>query len=122
MPHTYPAVDESFALLHAAGWSVGDVGVLTPSGPRWLVTGTNGENALHAEGVSQADAWAHAVEQAGPWGCWAARHERSSAGEQDPGRFPFPGGGPRCGGAGGPGAAVDAAGRRKRRPPRADQT
>src|SRR5262245_56702138 len=59
-----PTVDESFAQLHAAGWSVGDVRLLAPSGPRWLVTGTNGENALRAEGDSQAEAWAQAVEQA----------------------------------------------------------
>jgi hypothetical protein len=38
-----PAVDESFALLHAAGWSVGDVRVRTAAGARWLVTGTNGD-------------------------------------------------------------------------------
>ncbi len=59
-----PTVDDSFARLHAAGWSVGDVRVLTASGPRWLVTGTNGENALRAEGVLQAGAWARACEQA----------------------------------------------------------
>jgi hypothetical protein len=35
----YPAVDESRARLHAAGWSVGDVG--TAGG--WFVSGTNGD-------------------------------------------------------------------------------
>ncbi len=59
-----PGPDESFAQLHAAGWSMGDVRILTPSGPRWLVTGTKGENALRAEGVSQAEALARACEQA----------------------------------------------------------
>jgi hypothetical protein len=36
-----PRVDESFARLHRAGWSVGDVGVLTAEGPVWCVGGTN---------------------------------------------------------------------------------
>jgi hypothetical protein len=31
-------------MLHAAGWSVGDVVLLTGEGPIGLVTGTNGEN------------------------------------------------------------------------------
>jgi hypothetical protein len=35
--------DDFFARLHAAGWSVGDVRQLTPAGPRWLVSGTNGD-------------------------------------------------------------------------------
>src|SRR5262249_54833510 len=64
IPRASPTSDESFARLHAAGWSVGDVRILTPSGPLWLVTGTNGENAVNAEAVSQAEAWARACEQA----------------------------------------------------------
>ena len=40
---TYPPADESFAHLHAAGWSVGDARILTADGPRWLVSGTNGD-------------------------------------------------------------------------------
>jgi hypothetical protein len=42
---SYTAVDQSFARLHAAGWSVDDVRLLTAEGPCWLVSGTNGENA-----------------------------------------------------------------------------
>jgi hypothetical protein len=56
---TYPSVDESFARLHAAGWSVGDTGTAT----RWLVCGGNGENAVMAVGRSQAEAWWRACEQ-----------------------------------------------------------
>src|SRR5262249_29977061 len=55
---TYPTVDESFAQLHAAGGSVGEVAVFTPDGRRWLVDGSNGENSLRAESGSQAQAWA----------------------------------------------------------------
>jgi DNA-binding helix-hairpin-helix protein with protein kinase domain len=39
----YRTVDQSFAHLHAAGWSVGDVRILTAERPAWLVTGHNGD-------------------------------------------------------------------------------
>jgi hypothetical protein len=61
---TYPTVDESLPRLHAAGWSVGEVRVLAPHGPRWLVTGTNCENVIKAEGATQAEAWHRACGQA----------------------------------------------------------
>lgn len=60
MKKTYPTVDDSFARLHAAGWSIGDVGTSTG----WLVTGTNGENMIRAVGQTQAEAWYHAGQQA----------------------------------------------------------
>jgi hypothetical protein len=61
---TYPAADESFARLHRAGWSVDDVRILTTAGPRWCVGGSNGENAIRAEGLTQAKVWHRACEQA----------------------------------------------------------
>jgi hypothetical protein len=64
---TYPAVDESRARLHAGGWSVGEVG--TADG--WLVSGTNGENAVSARGQTQAEAWHRACEQAAAVGMLA---------------------------------------------------
>jgi hypothetical protein len=57
---TYPSVDESFDRLHRAGWSIGE----TTSTTVWIVTGTNGENRIHAEGGSQAAAWHLATLQA----------------------------------------------------------
>jgi hypothetical protein len=51
---TYPSSDETFALLHAAGWSVGDVPPLTAHGPVWLVTGSKGENKIEARAVGEA--------------------------------------------------------------------
>jgi hypothetical protein len=63
-PATYPSSDESFARLHAAGWSVGEAKGLTPAGARWRVTGASGENVLEATGETQAEAWHRAVEQA----------------------------------------------------------
>src|SRR5437016_2394701 len=50
--------------VHRAGWSVGDVPILTAEGPAWLVSGTNGENAVNARGATQAEAWHRACQQA----------------------------------------------------------
>ncbi len=60
----YPAPEESFARLHAAGWSVGDASVLTAGGVRWLVTRANGENVIEARAPTQAEAWHRACAQA----------------------------------------------------------
>jgi hypothetical protein len=49
---TYPNVDESFSRLHRAGWSIGETG----GAGVWLVSGTNGENQIRAEGQTQAEA------------------------------------------------------------------
>lgn len=48
----YPTPDETFARLHAAGWSIGEAA--TAGG--WIVSGTNGENLILAAGASQAEA------------------------------------------------------------------
>ncbi len=73
---TYAAPEESFARLHRAGWSVGDVRLLGTGGPRWLVTGHNGENALSARGATQAEAWHRACEQAEAMGMLRRRGSR----------------------------------------------
>jgi CheY-like chemotaxis protein len=61
---TYTKSDESFAALPRAGWSVGDVQVMTAAGLVWLVTGANGENVIEARGSTQAEAWDRACQQA----------------------------------------------------------
>jgi len=61
---TYSTVDASFARLHRAGRSVGDVRLLTADGPVGLVSGANGANALSARGHTQAEAWPRACQQA----------------------------------------------------------
>jgi hypothetical protein len=38
--------------------------VLTPAGPLWRVSGANGENVIDAIGLTRAEAWYRAVEQA----------------------------------------------------------
>src|SRR5262245_54876743 len=50
-------VDDGAALLHAAGWSVGELQILAAGGPVWHVSATNGENVLEARGATQAAAW-----------------------------------------------------------------
>jgi hypothetical protein len=55
-----PSFDDCLALLHTAGWSVGDAGFASG----WLVTGANGENRISAIGATQAEAWRQAVAQA----------------------------------------------------------
>jgi hypothetical protein len=49
-----PTVDESFARLHRAGWSVGDARILTAAGAVWQVDATNGEHVIIARAARQA--------------------------------------------------------------------
>jgi hypothetical protein len=56
----YPSPDESLARLHAAGWTVGEA----VFGDTWLVSGSNGENLVLAEGRTQSEAWHRACQQA----------------------------------------------------------
>ena len=74
----YPTVDESFTRLHAAGWSVGDVRILTAEGPASLVSGTNGENAVSARGRTQAEAWHRVCQQAEAVGMLGRRKGRGN--------------------------------------------
>jgi hypothetical protein len=62
-------VDAAARRPHAAGRIVGDV---AGSGG-WLVTGTNGENRIHADVGSQAAAWHQAERQAEAVGMIGAR-------------------------------------------------
>jgi hypothetical protein len=57
----FPSSDESFARLQRAGWSVGEVRL---ADGQWVVTGSNGENRIEAQGAGQAEAWHRACEQA----------------------------------------------------------
>jgi hypothetical protein len=61
---THPDSDLAFLRLHRAGWTVGEVAVLSPEGIRWVVTGNNGENRIEARGRTQDEAWSLAVVQA----------------------------------------------------------
>jgi hypothetical protein len=76
---SYPSVDESFARLHRAGWSVGDVRILTTEGTCWVVSGHNGENAVSARGRTQAEAWHLACRQAEAAGMLGRRPSTAGA-------------------------------------------
>jgi hypothetical protein len=58
----YSSTDESFARLHAAGWSIGDVRVMTAAGPCWRVIGANGKNVIEPDEETQAEELHRAVE------------------------------------------------------------
>jgi hypothetical protein len=62
--NVFPTSDDSFARLHAAGWSVGEVRLLLVGALLWQVDGTNGENAILARALTQAGAWHRACQQA----------------------------------------------------------
>ena len=53
-------IDRAADALHAAGWSIGDVG--GPGG--WIVHGSRGDERIEAVGATQAEAWQAAAEQA----------------------------------------------------------
>jgi len=59
----YASSDNSFAILHQSGWTIGDTAFRDGSGVVWLVTGLNGENRIRAESATQDEAWHRAVEQ-----------------------------------------------------------
>jgi hypothetical protein len=46
---------------HGAGWSVGDVRIVTSTG--WLVSGSNEANRLDMRGATQSEVWSQAVAQ-----------------------------------------------------------
>jgi hypothetical protein len=52
--------DAAFNKLQAAGWSIGDIGGVNG----WTVYGHRGEQVIDAQGRTQTEAWAAAVEQA----------------------------------------------------------
>jgi hypothetical protein len=49
----FPLADVSYARSHCAGWSIGEVATAGCC----LVTGTNGENMIHAEEGTSDEAW-----------------------------------------------------------------
>ena len=71
------AVDECSERLRRAGWSFGWCSAAGPGGAeRFLVDGTNGENALSAEATTLAEALRLACDQARAVGMLAPAGER----------------------------------------------
>jgi hypothetical protein len=69
----YRSSDDSFALLHRSGWTIGDPAFGDGNDLVWLVTGSNGENLIRGEGATGAEAWHRAVEQAAAVGMLSRR-------------------------------------------------
>ena len=69
MSHTdetaeFDPIAEAIGQLHRGGWSIGDTTFTTEAdGVKWVVSGTNGENQIRAEGSTRSEAWTRAVEQ-----------------------------------------------------------
>jgi hypothetical protein len=64
-PIEVPPDEELLAPLHRAGWSIGDTAFSTESGGlAWVVSGSNGEDLIRAEGPTRDVAWRRAVERA----------------------------------------------------------
>jgi hypothetical protein len=57
--------DVAFDRLHAAGWSIGDIGGTNG----WTVYGHRGQQVIDAHGATQSEAWAAALEQASAVPC-----------------------------------------------------
>jgi hypothetical protein len=51
--------------LHRSGWTIGHAAFVGRAAERvWVVTGSNGENRIRAEGLSELEACQAALEQA----------------------------------------------------------
>jgi hypothetical protein len=58
-------IAECLAALHRAGWSIGEAAFATETGGQvWVVSGSNGENLIRAEGATTAGAWRSAAGRA----------------------------------------------------------
>jgi hypothetical protein len=57
-------VDAWQADLREAGWSIGDMAILTPAGLAWMVFGQCGDERIVAKAPTQADAWREAARMA----------------------------------------------------------
>jgi hypothetical protein len=56
---------DALGSLHRSGWSIGSTAFATTAGGRvWVVSGSNRENRIRADGATQAEAWQGAVDQA----------------------------------------------------------
>lgn len=62
--------DDAVDQLHRAGWNIGSAAFTDRAGEglAWIVSGSNGENRIRAEGATAAEAWAAALQQAGSLG------------------------------------------------------
>jgi hypothetical protein len=57
-------VAEMILRLKRAGWSIEYAVTFNPGAQLWVVSGSNGENPIRAEGRTAVEAWGRALEQA----------------------------------------------------------
>ncbi len=57
-------IDDARNALRAAGWSAGDILLITPKGALWAACAYQGEQRIIAKAESQADAWREALAMA----------------------------------------------------------
>jgi hypothetical protein len=65
-PDNPDIIADALAQLHASGWSIGETTFIDVErgGIVRVVTGSNGENQIRAEGETAAEAWYRALGQA----------------------------------------------------------
>ncbi len=66
--------------LQRSGWSIGVTAFAGPRRVVWVVSGSNGENLIRAEGVTEEEAWGRAYEQAREVGMLRSRSSSSNVG------------------------------------------
>jgi hypothetical protein len=71
-------IAETLNRLHAGGWSIGDTAFydVERDGQVWVVTGTNGENMIRAEGATCREAWWRALDSRASDARWLTLHPR----------------------------------------------
>jgi hypothetical protein len=62
--HDFPLVAEMIVRLRRSGWSIEYAAMDRPTGRLWVVSGHHGQDLIWAMGMTEAEAWWHAVEQA----------------------------------------------------------
>lgn len=81
MPTPNPT-DDAVKQLHQAGWNIGSAAFTDRAGEGlvWIVSGSNGENQIRAEGATAAEAWTAAIDQARACGLLGLKPGEPSAG------------------------------------------
>jgi hypothetical protein len=73
----FPSSVDALVLLHRSCWMIGNTAFQVGDVLLWLVTGSNGENRIQAEGAPHAEVWYRAVEQAAAVGMLRRRRGRT---------------------------------------------
>jgi hypothetical protein len=84
-PPDTPIDIEALVRLHPAGWSIGDFAFRDGTGGLvWLVSGSNGENLIGAEGLPGMRLGTAQSIRPGRWVCSASKGMAEQTGRRDP--------------------------------------